>query len=56
MYFHFYSYPNNHVLNVPIGGKIPDVDDVFIAEEEWSKELAVSALHNTGDVYLHCRE
>ncbi|XP_043978636.1 netrin-4 [Gambusia affinis] len=48
------SYPNNHVLNVPIGGKIPDVDDVFIAEEEWSKELAVSALHNTGK--CRCKE
>lgn len=43
---------------MPIGGKIPDLDHMFTLEEEvqWSKELAVSALHYTGesDVHLHC--
>ncbi|XP_037831446.1 netrin-4 isoform X2 [Kryptolebias marmoratus] len=44
------SYSDNHVLNVPIGGKVPDVDLLFPPEEEvpWSKELPVSAQHNTG--------
>ncbi|XP_075303536.1 LOW QUALITY PROTEIN: netrin-4 [Perca flavescens] len=44
------SYSNNQVFNVPIGGKIPDLDHMFTVEEEvqWSKELAVSALHYTG--------
>ncbi|XP_028262836.1 netrin-4 isoform X2 [Parambassis ranga] len=44
------SYTNNQVLNVPIGGKIHDLDHMFTTEEEvqWSKELAVSALHYTG--------
>ncbi|XP_039654807.1 netrin-4 isoform X2 [Perca fluviatilis] len=43
------SYSNNQVFNVPIGGKIPDLDHMFTVEEEvqWSKELAVSALHYT---------
>lgn len=50
---HFYSYSNNQVFNVPIGGKIPDLDHMFTNEEEvqWSKELAVSALHYTGECY-----
>ncbi|KAK5600881.1 hypothetical protein CRENBAI_008041 [Crenichthys baileyi] len=49
------SYPNNHVLNVPIGGKIPDVDHIFTAEEvPWSKKLAVSALRYTGK--CRCKE
>uniref|UniRef100_A0A3Q2NZH0 Netrin-1 n=1 Tax=Fundulus heteroclitus TaxID=8078 RepID=A0A3Q2NZH0_FUNHE len=50
------SYPNNHVLNVPIGGKIPDVDHIFTAggEVSWSKELPVSALHYTGK--CRCKE
>lgn len=36
---------------MPIGGKIPDLDHMFTIEEEvqWSKELAVSALHSTGE-------
>jgi len=56
--FYFCSYTNNQVLNVPIGGKIPEMDDMFPIEEEvqWSKELAVSALQYTGDVYLHCAD
>uniref|UniRef100_A0A3Q3IMK7 Netrin-1 n=1 Tax=Monopterus albus TaxID=43700 RepID=A0A3Q3IMK7_MONAL len=39
----------DQVFNVPSGGKIPDLDHMFPAEEEvqWSKELAVSALHYT---------
>ncbi|TKS70993.1 Netrin-4 Beta-netrin [Collichthys lucidus] len=43
------SYSNNQVFNVPIGGKIPDMDHMFTIDEEvqWSKELAVSALHYT---------
>ncbi|XP_041835663.1 netrin-4 isoform X2 [Melanotaenia boesemani] len=50
------SYTNNQVLNVPIGGKIPDVDHLSTIEEEvqWSKELAVSALHYTGK--CKCKE
>ncbi|XP_075997480.1 netrin-4, partial [Genypterus blacodes] len=50
------SYPNNQVFNVPIGGKIPDLDEAFTIEEEaaWSKELAVSALHYTGK--CSCKE
>lgn len=39
------------MFNVPVGGKIPDLDHMFTIEEEvqWSKELAVSALHYTGE-------
>ncbi|XP_051269986.1 netrin-4 isoform X1 [Dicentrarchus labrax] len=50
------SYSNNQVFNVPIGGKIPDLDHMFTVEEEvqWSKELAVSALHYTGK--CSCKE
>ncbi|XP_029991051.1 netrin-4 [Sphaeramia orbicularis] len=50
------SYTNNQVFNVPIGGKIPDLDHMFPLEEEvpWSKELAVSALHYTGK--CSCKE
>ncbi|XP_034068251.1 netrin-4 isoform X1 [Gymnodraco acuticeps] len=50
------SYSNNQVFNVPIGGKIPDLDHMFTLEEEvqWSKELAVSALHYTGK--CSCKE
>ncbi|XP_072238807.1 netrin-4 [Leuresthes tenuis] len=50
------GYTNNQVLNVPIGGKIPDMDDMFPIEDEvqWSKELAVSALHYTGK--CRCKE
>ncbi|XP_015253728.1 PREDICTED: netrin-4-like [Cyprinodon variegatus] len=50
------SFPNNYVVNVPIGGKIPDVDQMFTAEKEvsWSKELEVSASHNTGK--CRCKE
>lgn len=48
--FHFYSNSNN-LFNVPIGGKIPDVDHVYMIEEDvqWSKGLAVSALQYTGE-------
>ncbi|TKS70982.1 Netrin-4 Beta-netrin Hepar-derived netrin-like protein [Collichthys lucidus] len=50
------SYSNNQVFNVPIGGKIPDMDHMFTIDEEaqWSKELAVSALHYTGK--CSCKE
>ncbi|KAM6947426.1 netrin-4 [Lycodopsis pacificus] len=50
------SSSNNQVFNVPIGGKIPDLDHMFTIEEEvqWSKELAVSALHYTGK--CSCKE
>lgn len=48
---YFCSYSNNHVFDVPIGGKIPDLDHIFPTggELQWSKELAVSALHYTGE-------
>lgn len=48
---YFCSYSNNHVFDVPIGGKIPDLDHIFPngGELQWSKELAVSALHYTGE-------
>ncbi|XP_041638432.1 netrin-4 [Cheilinus undulatus] len=44
------GYSDNQVFNVPVGGKIPDLDHMFTIEEDvqWSKELAVSALHYTG--------
>ncbi|XP_040890182.1 netrin-4 [Toxotes jaculatrix] len=45
------SYTNNQVFNVPIGGKIPDLDE---EEVQWSKELAVSAMHYTGK--CSCKE
>ncbi|XP_019910938.2 netrin-4 isoform X2 [Esox lucius] len=50
------SYANNQVFNIPIGGKIPDMDHVLTNEGEavWSKELAVSALHWTGK--CSCKE
>ncbi|XP_035487329.1 netrin-4 isoform X2 [Scophthalmus maximus] len=50
------SYTNNQVFNVPVGGRIPDLDHMFPIEEEvqWSKELAVSALHYTGK--CSCKE
>uniref|UniRef100_A0A7N8Y747 Si:dkey-202e22.2 n=1 Tax=Mastacembelus armatus TaxID=205130 RepID=A0A7N8Y747_9TELE len=50
------SYTKNQVFNVPIGGKIPDLDHMFSVEEDmqWSKELAVSALHYTGK--CSCKE
>ncbi|KAM7423282.1 hypothetical protein PAMA_011029 [Pampus argenteus] len=50
------SYSNNQVFNVPVGGKIPDLDHMFTIEDEvqWSKELAVSALHYTGK--CSCKE
>lgn len=56
--FHFYSYTNKQMLNVPIGGKIPDLDHFLPTEEEahLSQELTVSALHYTGDVNLHYDE
>lgn len=51
-----YSYTNNHVFNVPIGGKIPELDHMFPVEEEaqWTKELAVSTLHYTGECETFC--
>ncbi|XP_023120859.1 netrin-4 [Amphiprion ocellaris] len=50
------SYTNNQVINVPIGGRIPDLDHMFTIEDDaqWSKELAVSALHYTGK--CSCKE
>ncbi|XP_053724210.1 netrin-4 [Synchiropus splendidus] len=51
------SYLNNQIFNVPFGGKIPDIEaQTFIMEEDaqWSKELAVSALHYTGK--CSCKE
>ncbi|KAK0153273.1 Netrin-4 [Merluccius polli] len=44
------SYTDNQVVNVPIGGRIPDLEHMFTHEGEavWPKELAVSALHYTG--------
>ncbi|XP_074535558.1 netrin-4 [Halichoeres trimaculatus] len=51
-----HSYFNNQVFNVPIGGKVPELDHMFTTEEEvqWPKELAVSALHYTGK--CSCKE
>lgn len=36
---------------MPIGGRIPDLEHVFTHDGEavWPKELAVSALHYTGN-------
>ncbi|KAM6927340.1 netrin-4 [Xenentodon cancila] len=50
------SYINNQVLNIPLGGKIPDMDHVLTTEDDvrWSKELAVSALRYTGK--CRCKE
>ncbi|XP_041748355.2 netrin-4 isoform X1 [Coregonus clupeaformis] len=50
------SYANNQVFNVPMGGKIPDMDHALTNEGEavWSKELAVSAMHYTGK--CSCKE
>ncbi|KAG7493179.1 netrin-4-like isoform X1 [Solea senegalensis] len=51
----FDSYLDNQVFNVPIGGKIPDRDYLLPLEDvQWSKELAVSALHYTGK--CSCKE
>ncbi|XP_029006855.1 netrin-4 [Betta splendens] len=49
------SYTNNQVFNVPIGGKVPDLD-MFPVEEnvKWSKELAISSQHYTGQ--CSCKE
>lgn len=48
---HFISYANNQVLNIPMGGKILAMDHALTNEGEpvWSKQLAVSALHYTGE-------
>lgn len=56
IYSHICSRSDNQALNVPIGGKVPDVDHLFGAEEEvlWSKEHVVSAQHKTGDAQLQC--
>ncbi|XP_062312522.1 netrin-4 [Osmerus eperlanus] len=50
------SFRNNQVFNVPIGGKIPDVDILTTNEGKalWPKELAISALHYTGK--CSCKE
>lgn len=39
------------MFDVPVGGRIPDLDPMVTIEEEvrWSKELAVSAMHYTGE-------
>lgn len=44
------SYSTNQVFNVPIGGKIPDMDQVFTVEQslQLSKELAATAVRYTG--------
>nr|XP_012772870.2 netrin-4 [Maylandia zebra] len=51
-----HSYTNKQMLNVPIGGKIPDLDHFLPTEEEahLSQELTVSALHYTGK--CSCKE
>lgn len=50
------SYSTNHVFNVPIGGQIPDLDQVFTMEQglPLSKELAASAVRYTGK--CSCKE
>lgn len=42
------------MFNVPIGGKIPDLDQVFTVEHglQLSKELAASAVRYTGEQVL----
>lgn len=42
------------MFNVPIGGKIPDMDQVFTVEQslQLSKELAASAVRYTGEQVL----
>lgn len=35
--------------NIPIGGKIPDVDHMFEDDVRWTKGRAVSTLHHTGE-------
>lgn len=45
----FCSYTDNHVYNVPIGGKIADVDHMFEDDAQWTKGHAVSTLHYTGE-------
>lgn len=49
--FYLCSYTNNQLFNVPIGGKIPDLDHMLPVEEEvqWSEELAISTLHYTSE-------
>lgn len=44
------------MFDVPVGGRIPDLDPMVTIEEEvrWSKELAVSAMHYTGK--CDCKE
>lgn len=47
------------MFNVPIGGKIPDMDQVFTVEQgsQLSKELAASAVRYTGEqVLMFARE
>lgn len=46
---HFCSYRDNHVINIPIGGKVPDVDHAFEDDVQWTKGRAVSTLHHTGE-------
>lgn len=46
---HLCSYPDNHVFNIPIGGKIPDVDQTFEDHAQWTKGRAVSTLQHTGE-------
>ncbi|XP_003973560.2 netrin-4 [Takifugu rubripes] len=48
------SYSDNHVVNVPIGGKVPDVDHTFEDDVQWTKGRAVSTLHHTGK--CSCKE
>ncbi|XP_056130952.1 netrin-4 [Lampris incognitus] len=50
------SYSSVQLFNVPIGGKVPNLEHMLTSEGEvtWSKELAVSALHYTGK--CSCKE
>nr|XP_040058995.1 netrin-4 [Gasterosteus aculeatus aculeatus] len=51
-----HSNSNDQMFDVPVGGRIPDLDPMVTIEEEvrWSKELAVSAMHYTGK--CDCKE
>ncbi|KAM9408242.1 netrin-4 [Pholidichthys leucotaenia] len=50
------SHTHKQLLNVPIGGKIHELDHTFTNEDDmqWSKELAVSTQHYTGK--CSCKE
>lgn len=46
---HFCSYRDNQVFNIPIGGKVPDLDHTLEDDVQWTKGRAVSTLHHTGE-------